>query len=78
MRLGFRPLANLAADLINAQGEYRLILELTANAGETGTALFTLGESRFRIPGQLHGLLGGITWERTFGPNLSTAPARRS
>ena len=58
MRLGFRPLANLAADLINAQGEYRLILELTANAGETGTALFTLGESRFRIPGQLHGLLG--------------------
>lgn len=58
MRLGFRPLANLAAELVNTPGEYRFILELTASAGEEGEALFTLGESRFRIPGQLHGLLG--------------------
>ncbi|MFS8572028.1 MAG: ABC transporter permease [Clostridia bacterium] len=58
MRLGFRPLANLAAELINTQGEYRVVLELTANAGEGGEALFTLGESRFRIPGKLHGVLG--------------------
>lgn len=58
MRLGFRPLANLAAELINTPGEYRFILELSADAGQEGEALFTLGESRFRIPGQLHGLLG--------------------
>ncbi len=57
-RLGFNPLANLAAELINAPGEYRFVLELTADAGATGAAQFTLGESRFRIPGRLHGLLG--------------------
>jgi len=57
-RLGFNPLANLAAALINQPGEYRFVLEFTAEAGEKGTAQLTLGESRFRIPGRLHGLLG--------------------
>jgi len=57
-RLGFRPLANLAAELINTPGEYRIVLSLTADTGGQGEALFTLGESRFRIPGKLHGLLG--------------------
>src|SRR5690606_36462672 len=44
--------------LINAPGEYRVVLEYTADAREEGTAQLTLGETRFRIPGRLHGLLG--------------------
>ncbi|HEY8418786.1 MAG TPA: ABC transporter permease [Limnochordales bacterium] len=57
-RLGLRPLDNLAAQLIQAPGEYRFVLELTLHAGEEGVAKFTLGASRFQIPGRLHGLLG--------------------
>ncbi|MFS8544330.1 MAG: ABC transporter permease [Limnochordales bacterium] len=58
MRLGFRPLDNLAAALMNAPGEYRIVLEFTATGDGPGAAQLTLGESPFRIPGRLHGLLG--------------------
>jgi len=57
-RLGLRPLDNLAAHLIRAPGDYRFVLEVTLDAGEEGAAQMALGESRFQIPGRLHGLLG--------------------
>lgn len=59
MRLGFRPFANLASELIHERGEYRFILRLDIDGTPSaGAATVTLGESRFRIPGQLHGPLG--------------------
>lgn len=59
MRLGFRPFANLAAELLSERGEYRFVMELEFDgASEAGTSTATIGESRFRIPGQLHGPLG--------------------
>ncbi|OUM95495.1 MAG: hypothetical protein BAA04_11910 [Firmicutes bacterium ZCTH02-B6] len=76
-RLGFNPLANLAAALVNVPGEYRLMLEYTADAGDEGTTQLTLGESRFRIPGKLHGLLGtdhvgGDLWSQfVYGTRMS-------
>lgn len=58
-RLGYRPLANLAEELINAHGRYRFLLKFEIEgAEEAGGATVTVGESRFRIPGQLHGPLG--------------------
>ncbi|MFO7264793.1 MAG: ABC transporter permease [Bacillota bacterium] len=59
MRLGFQPFANVAKELFGERGEYRLVAEFEmTGASEAGAATFTVGESRFRIPGQLHGLLG--------------------
>lgn len=66
MRLGYTPFANLAAELLNARGEYRFALDFELNpapapgVADPGAArsAFTIGESRFRIPGQLHGPLG--------------------
>ncbi|MBO8141536.1 MAG: ABC transporter permease [Firmicutes bacterium] len=69
MRLGFRPFANLASELLRVPGEYRLTLEVTFEGGREADAVFRLGESRLRIPGQLHGLmgtdhLGGDLWSQ--------------
>lgn len=59
MRLGFRPFANLAQELINERGEYRFVVNFSMEgAQEPGAGTFTIGEARFRIPGQLHGPLG--------------------
>lgn len=59
MRLGYRPLANLAHELINSRGEYRFLLQFEVDgADEANGFAVTVGESRFRIPGQLHGPLG--------------------
>lgn len=58
-RLGFRPLANLAHELIDEKGEYRFLLQFEIDgADDEKGATVTVGQSRFRIPGRLHGPLG--------------------
>lgn len=58
-RLGFRPFVNLATELFDQRGEYRFLVQFSINgAADADAATFTIGESRFRIPGQLHGILG--------------------
>src|SRR5690606_7111500 len=50
---------NLAHELIDEKGEYRFLLQFEIDgADDEKGATVTVGQSRFRIPGRLHGPLG--------------------
>lgn len=59
IRLGFAFTDNLASQLMTEPGAYRFIVRAEMSGLDEGRrGAFYLGESRFRIPGSLHGALG--------------------
>ncbi len=53
---------NLASAVFSTRGKYTIIIDLyirdSGDAGDSGTLSFVVGETRFRIPGKLYGVLG--------------------
>ncbi len=53
---------NLASAVFSTKGKYTLSIDLyirdSGDAGDSGTLSFGVGETRFRIPGKLYGVLG--------------------